>query len=91
MSIALGVELVVGLVLLFAGGAWFFSELEGLGNRQRRFQSVFLDFLLLGAPLGILALVVAGAGGYLLWNGITGGRLLLDAAAVRPWIPDHFN
>jgi hypothetical protein len=82
--------MVIGVGLLFAGGAWFFSELEGLGNRQRRFQSVFLDFLLLGAPLGMLALLVAAAGGYIVWNGLSGGPLLLDADAVRPWIPDHF-
>jgi len=90
MSMALGVELVVGVVMLFGGGAWFFTELEGLGDRQRRFESVIVDFVLLGAPMGMVALLAAAIGGYILWNGLTGGPLLLDPDRVRPWLPDSF-
>ena len=90
MSTALGVELVVGVVMLFGGGAWFFTELEGLGDRQRRFGSVVMDFILLGAPMGMLALVLSAIGGYIVWNGLTGGPLLLDPDRVRPWLPSSF-
>ncbi|HWP66379.1 MAG TPA: hypothetical protein VNO26_10745 [Candidatus Limnocylindria bacterium] len=90
MDLAFGIEMVIGLVLLFGGGAWFFTELEGLGDRQRRFESVFMDFLFLGAPMGMVALFAAAIGGYILWNGINGGPLLLDPDRLRPWIPDRF-
>jgi hypothetical protein len=90
MSVALGVEMVVGIVLLFGGGAWLLTELQGLGDRQRRFDSVLIDFILLGAPMGMVALVTAVVGGYIVWNGITGGPLLLDPDLVRPWLPDRF-
>jgi hypothetical protein len=91
MSMALGIEMIVGVALLFGGGAWFFTELERLGDRQRRFESVFVDFVLLGAPMGMVAIAVAGIGGYIVWNGINGGPLLLDPDLVRPWLPDHLN
>jgi hypothetical protein len=29
-------------------------------------------------------------GGYIVWNGINGGPLLLDPDLVRPWLPDRF-
>jgi len=90
MSMALGVELVIGVVMLFGGGAWFLTELEGLGDRQRRFESVFMDFILLGAPMGMVALLAAVIGGYILWNGLIGGPLLLDPDRVRPWLPNSF-
>ena len=90
MSMALGVELVIGVVMLFGGGAWFFTELEGLGDRQRRFESVVVDFIFLGAPMGMVALLAAVIGGYILWNGLNGGPLLLDPDRVRPWLPDRF-
>ena len=90
MSMALGVELVVGVVMLFGGGAWFFTELEGLGDRQRRFESVIVDFIFLGAPMGMVALLAAAIGGYILWNGLNGGPLLLDPDRVRPWLPNSF-
>ena len=79
MSLALGIEMVVGVVMLFGGGAWFLSEMQGLGERH-----------LLGAPMGIVALVIAAIGGYIVWNGVTGGPLLLSPDLVRPWLPDRF-
>jgi hypothetical protein len=91
MSMALGIEMVVGVVFLFGGGAWFFTELERLGDRQRRFESVFVDFLLLGAPMGMVALVAAAIGGFIVWNGINGGPLLLEPDRLRPFLPDRFN
>jgi hypothetical protein len=86
MPMALGVEMVVGVFLLFGGGAWLVSELETLG-RGRSLDAVVFDFLLLGAPMGLAALAVAGAGGYIVWNGLMGGPLLLDPDKVRPWLP----
>jgi hypothetical protein len=90
VNMALGIEMVVGVVMLFGGGAWFFTELEGLGDRQRRFGSVILDFLFLGAPMGMVALLVAAIGGYIVWNGISGGPLLLDPDRLRPFLPNSF-
>ena len=91
MSIAFGIEVLAGVALLFGGGAWFFSEFEALSDRQRRSGSVFVDFLLLGAPMGMVAILVAAVGGYILWNAIVGGAPLLDPDAVRPWLPDRFS
>lgn len=90
MDLAFGIEIVVGVVMLFGGGAWLFSEVDGLGDRQRRFESVFVDFLLLGAPMGFVAIVVAAIGGYVLWNAVNGGPLLLDPELVRQYLPDRF-
>jgi hypothetical protein len=83
MSMALGIEMVVGVVLLFGGGAWFWSELEALNDRQTRTGWI-------RAPFGLLALGLAAVGGYILWNGINGGSQLVDPDLVRPWLPDHF-
>ena len=90
MSVAFAIELLVGVALLFGGGSWLLAELETLGNRQRRSEARVIELLLLRAPLGIMALAVAAAGCYLLWNALRGGRLLLDADAIRPWLPDRF-
>ena len=90
MDLAFVLEMLVGVVMLFGGGAWFFSEIDALNDRQRRFESVFVDFLLLGAPMGFLALVLAAIGGYVVWNGINGGPPLLDPDLLRPYLPDRF-
>jgi hypothetical protein len=91
MDLTLGIEIVVGLVLLFGGGSWLFSEIESMGNRQRRYESAVVDFLLLRGPMALGALLVAAAGGYLLWNAVVGGPRLLDPDEVRRWMPDRFG
>jgi hypothetical protein len=88
MNLALGVEMVVGIVLLFGGGAWMLSELESLGGRERQSGGFFF---FLGAPMGIVALAIAAVGGFIVWNGINGGSLLLDPDRLRSWVPDRFN
>lgn len=85
MQMALGVEMVVGVVLLFGGGAWLVSELEGM-RRGRSLDAVVLDFVFFRAPFGLLALAVAAAGGYIVWNGLNGGPLLLDPDIARRWL-----
>jgi hypothetical protein len=82
MSMAFGIEMIVGVVLMFGGVAWFWSELEALSDRQTRTGWI-------RAPFGLLALGIAAVGGYILWNGINGGPLLLDPDVVRPWLPDR--
>jgi hypothetical protein len=84
MNMGLGIEMVVGVVLLFGGVAWFWSELEALGDRQTRQGWI-------RAPFGLVALGIAAVGGYIVWNGINGGPLLLDPDLLRPWLPDRFN
>lgn len=91
MDLELGIEIVVGVALLFGGGAWLFSEVENLGNRQRRYESAVLDFLLLRGPMGVAAVAIAAVGGYILWNAVIGGPRLLDPDALRPWLPDRFR
>lgn len=69
----LGVELVVGVVMLFGGGAWLAGELDRPG------------------VMTVLALATMAAGGYVVWNGLTGGPLLLDPARAAAWLPTRFN
>jgi hypothetical protein len=91
MNMALGIEMIVGVVLLFGGGAWFWTELEALRERRGRTGWLIFDFLLLGAPAGMVALFAAAIGGVIVWNGIVGGPLLLDPDSLRPFLPDRFN
>jgi hypothetical protein len=83
MNVELGIEMLVGVVLLFGGGAWCWSEVEALNDRQSRSGWI-------RAPFGLLALGIAAVGGYILWNGINGGSLLVDPDALRPYLPDRF-
>ena len=91
MDLAYGIEIVVGMALLFGGGSWLFAEIENLGSRQRRYESAVLDFLLLRGPMGLAAVLVAAIGGYVLWNAVIGGPRLLDPDTVRSWVPDRFE
>jgi hypothetical protein len=91
MDMAFGIEMIVGVALLFGGGAWFWSELESLKERRAARRSLLFDFLTLGAPMGMVAVGIAAVGAWILWNGIVGGPPLLDPDALRPWLPDRFN